>query len=98
MNTDRRAQRRIVLYRAEVPEEAEPHEVAYESVADALHFACRDLRTGRRRPLAIVEDGIVVLDAEGIVAECATRDDDDVLAEEDATGWPGESDPSPEGP
>ncbi len=91
---DRRAQRRIVLYRAAVRDDPEPYEVAYESVADALHFACRDLRTDRRRPLAIVEDGIVVLDAEGIAAECDARAGDHG-AQEDATGWPGELDHSP---
>lgn len=89
MTRDRRARKRVVLYRAEVPDEPEPHEVAYESVADALHFACRDLRTGRRRPLAIVEDGIVVLDAQAISGQCASREEERV-AEEDATGWPGD--------
>jgi hypothetical protein len=70
MTRDRRAQKRVVLYRARVPDEEELYEVAYESVADALHFACRDLRTERRKPLAIVEDGIVVMDAARIEAEC----------------------------
>ena len=98
MNRDRREQKRVVLYRAEVPDEPEPYEVAYESVADALHFACRDLRTGRRRPLALVEDGIVVLDAEAIRAECAAQEGEHRLADEDATGWPGEVEEPPHGP
>lgn len=77
MTRERRAQKRVVLYRAQVPDEADPYEVVYESVADALHFACRDLRTGRRRPIAIVEDGIVVLDARAIEAECEAAEDAD---------------------
>ena len=67
----------MVLYRAELRGEDEPYEVKYESVADALHFACRDLRTERRRPVAIVEDGVVVLDADQIAAECESREDED---------------------
>lgn len=70
MNRDRRTQKRVVLYRAQMPDEEELYEVAYESLADALHFACRDLRTGRRRPVAIVEDGIVVMDGARMEAEC----------------------------
>lgn len=83
MSAERRAQKRVILYRAELPHSAEPYEVVYEAVADALHFACRDLRTGRRRPVAIVEDGVVVLDAEGIAAECESRNDDDWLNDAD---------------
>lgn len=97
MNRDRRGQKRVVLYRAEVPDDPEPYEVAYESVADALHFACRDLRTGRRRPVALVEDGIVVLDAEGIRAACDEAGEHP-LADEDATGWPGEIEDPLHGP
>lgn len=70
MATDRRSHKRVVLYRAEVPGETERYEVEYESVSDALHFACRDLRAGRRNPLAIVEDGATVLDAAQIRERC----------------------------
>lgn len=74
MPSDRRAQPRVVIYRAEVPGTSEVREVEYASVADALHFACRDLREGRRRPLAIVEDG-GSLDAEEIARRCRERDE-----------------------
>ena len=73
MPQDRRSEERIVLYRAEVPGEAAPHEVQYESVADALHFACRDLHSGRRIPIEITESGIVVQNADGIRAECEQK-------------------------
>jgi hypothetical protein len=59
----------MVLYRAEVPGEEE-YEAEYESLADALHFACRDLRAGRRVPLEIREDGAVVLTRDGIRERC----------------------------
>jgi hypothetical protein len=71
MTHDRRSNKRVVTYRASVPGEGETYEVEYESVADALHFACRDLRTGRRTPLHILEDGEEVYDEEGIVRACA---------------------------
>lgn len=71
MPSDRRSQHRVILYRAEVPDDAGIHEVRYDSVADALHFACRDLRNQRRRPLSIVEDGTVVMDADQIRRVCA---------------------------
>ena len=70
MNRDRRSQRRVTVYRARVPGESELWEVEYEAVADAVHFACRDLKEGRRDPVEIVEDGVVVYDAEGIAEAC----------------------------
>ena len=73
MLRDRRSEERIVLYRAEIPGEAAPHEVQYESVADAFHFACRDLHSGRRTPVEITESGIVVYDAERIRVECEQK-------------------------
>lgn len=72
MSQDRRSQKRVIVYRAEVPHVSERYEVVYESLADALHFACRDLATERRRPLALIEDGIVILDADQIAQECAS--------------------------
>lgn len=71
MQRDRRHEKRTVLYRARVPGSEETHEVEYDSVADALHFACRDLRAERRRPLQILEDGEEVLGAEQIERYCA---------------------------
>lgn len=71
MPRDRRERKRVTIYRAEVPDSpGEIWSVEYEAVADALHFACRDLREGRRRPLEITEDGVVVYDAEAIAREC----------------------------
>lgn len=70
MPTERRSRQRTIVYRAEVPGEAQPHEAQYPSLADALHFACRDLRSGRRSPVAIEEDGVVVYDADKIRLEC----------------------------
>ena len=70
MPRDPRRKKRVTVYRAEVPHADELWEVSYEAVADALHFACRDLREGRRRPLEIVEDGVVVYDAASIVRAC----------------------------
>jgi hypothetical protein len=70
MPMDRRSEKRSTVYRAEIPATGQLREVIYESLADALHFACRDLRAGRRRPLAIVEDGVVIYDAETIALAC----------------------------
>lgn len=70
MARDRRAEKRVTVYRAVVSSSDEIREVEYEAIADALHFACRDLREGRRRPLAILENGEVVYDADGIAAAC----------------------------
>lgn len=70
MPSDRRSEKRVTVYRAAVPQEDELWEVEYEAVADALHFACRDLREGRRQPLEILEDGEVLYDAAGIAAAC----------------------------
>lgn len=75
MPSERRSSKRVTVYRAEdagVP--GGVHEVEYESVADALHFALRDLREGRRTPLEIREDGRLVLDREAIAAELRARD------------------------
>lgn len=70
MARDRRTEKRVTVYRAAIPQQDEIWEVEYEAVADALHFACRDLREGRRRPLEILEDGEVLYDAEGIASAC----------------------------
>lgn len=70
MSRDRRSEKRVIVYRAEIAQSDELWEVEYEAVADALHFACRDLREGRRRPIEIVEDGVVVYDAESLAAAC----------------------------
>ncbi|HEX2189714.1 MAG TPA: hypothetical protein VHG51_12485 [Longimicrobiaceae bacterium] len=71
MPRDRRERKRVVVYRAEIPgTRGGIHTAEYEAVADALHFACRDLREGRRIPLEIAEDGVVVHDAAGIAREC----------------------------
>lgn len=70
MPTERRSRPRTIVYRAEVPGESGLHEAEYPSLADALHFACRDLRSGRRHPVEIVEDGVVVYDGESIREAC----------------------------
>lgn len=77
MSPDRRRTSRVIIYRAEIEGSTPPEvwEVEYEAVADALHFACRDLREGRRRPLTIMEDGMEVLDAAGIEEACRERDE-----------------------
>lgn len=67
---DRRKTDRVVMYRARVPGSDELYEVEYPAVADALHFACRDLRAGRRVPLEILEDGVLVREAEAIARYC----------------------------
>lgn len=72
MSTDRRSRERVSVYRAEQPD-GSIREVEYQSVADALHFACRDLRERRRAPLSIMEDGVVVHDAASIERACAER-------------------------
>lgn len=64
----------MVVYRAEVPYSDELWEVEYDAVAEALHFACRDLRENRRVPIEIVEDGVVVYDAAAIASAAARRD------------------------
>ena len=70
MNRDRRAKKRVIVYRAAIPDSSEIWEVEYEAVADALHFACRDLRENRRAPIEILEDGARIYDAEGIERAC----------------------------
>ena len=74
MESDRRSRPRVTVYRAELPD-GEIREVEYEAIADALHFACRDLREGRRTPIAIVEDGVIVYDRAAIANECRERDE-----------------------
>ena len=74
MSSDRRQNPRVTVYRAKDLESGEPWEVEYHSIAEALHFACRDLREGRRSPIEIAEDGAVVYDAEGLVDACAEHD------------------------
>lgn len=70
MANDRRGKKRVVKYRARISSSDEMYEVEYEAVADALHFACRDLRESRRQPLEIVEDGVRVFDEAAIEEEC----------------------------
>jgi hypothetical protein len=72
MPHDRRSQARVTVYGAEL-EEGSVREVEYESVADALHFACRDLAEDRRAPIEIVEDGVVVFDRAALTLECRER-------------------------
>lgn len=61
------------MYRAEQPD-GSIWEVEYAAIADALHFACRDLRERRRTPLEILEDGVLVHDAASIERACAEHD------------------------
>lgn len=70
----------MIVYRAEVAQSDELWEVEYEAVADALHFACRDLREGRRRPIEIVEDGVVVYDAESLATACRELEEERSIA------------------
>lgn len=67
---DRRTTERVTVYRAQTSDSDEIREVEYESISDALHFACRDLREGRRTPLSISEDGVLIHDAEAIARLC----------------------------
>jgi hypothetical protein len=73
MSTDRRNRKRVIVYRAELPDSNELWEVEYDAVADALHFACRDFRERRRKPIEILEDGVQVHDADSIAAACEER-------------------------
>lgn len=77
MSPDRRRNRRVIVYRAEIPHTSPPEiwEVEYEALSDALHFACRDLREGRRKPIEISEDGVRLYDAESLEAACRERDE-----------------------
>lgn len=70
MASDRRSRKRVIIYRAEIPHSNEEWKVEYTAVADALHFACRDLREGRRIPIEITEDGVCVHDADSIARAC----------------------------
>lgn len=76
MASDRRMRRRMIVYRAELPHTSpvEYWQVEYESLAEALHFACRDLREGRRKPVEILEDGVVVYDARSLPEACRKRE------------------------
>ena len=69
-NADRRTTKRVTLYRARISDSDEIWEVEYEAIADALHFACRDLREGRRTPLSITENGVLIYDADAIPQMC----------------------------
>jgi hypothetical protein len=84
MSPDRRRSRRVTVYRAEIPHTSPPEiwEVEYEALADALHFACRDLREGRRKPLEILEDGVRVYDATSLEAACREREEQRSLEHE----------------
>lgn len=73
MVQDRRHQPRVTVYRAEIPGSSEIWEAEYKALADALHFACRDLHEKRRRPIAILEDGVVRYDADAISRACEAR-------------------------
>ncbi len=73
MPVDRRSRKRVTVYRARIPHTNELWEVEYEAIADALHFACRDLRDGRRHPVEIVEDGVVIYDADALTRACRNR-------------------------
>lgn len=77
MSPDRRRETRVTIYRAQIEGTSPPEvwEVEYEAVADALHFACRDLREGRRRPIEILEDGDVVYDATAIERACQEKEE-----------------------
>ena len=68
---DRRAQRRVTIYRARDNRSDEIWQVEYDNVAYALYFACRDLREGRRTPLFILQEGALIYDAEAIAQACA---------------------------
>ena len=86
---DRRSKQRVVVYRARTPDGA-LHEVEYESLADAFHFACRDLRAGRREPIEILEDGVLSMDAAGIARRCEEeRHEMEELLDPDAPHGPG---------
>jgi hypothetical protein len=63
----------VTVYRVRTRRSEAVSEVEYDSVADALHFACRDLQEGRRIPLSITEDGALVYDAETIKRVCAEK-------------------------
>jgi hypothetical protein len=86
MSPDRRSSRRITVYRAEIPHTSPPEiwEVEYEAVSDALHFACRDLREGRRRPIEILEDGVRLYDAQSLAEACREREEQRNQEEEEA--------------
>lgn len=76
MSSDRRRNPRVVVYRAALPHThpVEYYEVEYAAIADALHFACRDLREGRRKPVEILEDGVRIYDADGLAEACRERE------------------------
>lgn len=84
MSNDRRRSRRVIVYRAELPHTSptEYWQVEYEALADALHFACRDLREGRRKPVEILEDGVVIYDAATLASACAEREEPRPTAQE----------------
>lgn len=73
MASDRRSKKRVIVYRARIAEGGGLWEVEYAAVADALHFACRDLREGRRDPIEILEDGVRVYDRDAMARECAEQ-------------------------
>lgn len=73
MAYERRGSKRVTLYQAEETDPKKLRMVEYDSVADALHFACRDLREGRRRPIEIAEDGVVIHDEAAIADWCRER-------------------------
>jgi hypothetical protein len=82
MPGDRRSEKRITVYRADVPDSDELWEVEYEAVAEAIHFACRDLREGRRIPREIIDDGVLLYDADAIAELCRERADEREAASE----------------
>jgi hypothetical protein len=81
---ERRANKRVTVYRAQIPGSKKVWEAEYDAVADALHFACRDLREGRRIRLSITEEGSLIYDGEIIKRVC--RKEDARLGESAAEG------------
>lgn len=69
-NEDRRTTKRVTVYRAHITGSQEVWQAEYDAISDALHFACRDLREGRRTPLSIMENGIMIHDREEIARMC----------------------------
>ena len=67
---DRRTTKRVTVYRAHITGSQEVWEAEYEAIADALHFACRDLREGRRTPLCILENAELIYGREAIACLC----------------------------
>ena len=50
---DRRIAERVTVCRAHLSGTQATGQAEYEDIADAIHFACRDLRKGRRTSLSL---------------------------------------------